>query len=184
MSTEHHQKPTEADVRAELTRLWLKSQPALEAFVRSAGVDREAREDIIQNTAEHVSRSFDQYDKTRPFTPWVIGIARFRVLEHIRTGQREKLRFSSEALEYLATAADRISDEMQDRYDALEKCMARLQPKHKTLMRMRYIDDLKPVELAKVLDTTPNAVSLLTRRVRLALAQCIEKRLKPEADPS
>lgn len=181
MSADKPTKPTEIDTRAELTRLWLKSQPAVESFIRGMVFDREAREDLLQATAEQASRSFDDYDRSRPFTAWVLGIARYRILGHIRGRQRERLRFNDQTLDLIADAAERVSGEMEDRFDALEQCMSHLQPKHQKLVRLRYIDGLKPSQLAEKLGGSPNAVSAMIRRIRLALAECIDKRLRMEA---
>lgn len=180
MNNVNPNRPTEADTRAELTRLWLKSLPVLETFVRGSIRDRDAREDVVQATAEQVSRSFDEYDRDRPFSAWVIGIAKFRVLTYYRTQQRERLTFGEHAIEVLTGSAVLINAEIDDRMEALEFCMDKLDSKHRKLLRLRYVEDRQPMDLADQLGSTPNAVSAMVRRLRLALANCIDKRLRRE----
>lgn len=170
-------KPTEADTRAELTHLWLKSLPVLETFIRGLIRDRDARDDVLQATAEQVSRQFDEYDRSRPFSAWIIGIARYRVLAHYRDTRRDRLRFNEDAIEMLSNAAGAVSAEWDDRKEALEVCLNKLQPQHRKLICLRYVDDMLPAALAEKIGSTANAVSAMIRRIRLALAQCIEQRL-------
>lgn len=179
MDTEHP-KPSESekDTRAELSRLWLRCMPVLDVFLRSLVQDAEARDDIMQATGEQVSRTFEQYDRARPFNNWVIGIARYCMLAYFRDQKRDRLRFGSEAIDYISDASVKVSPEIEDRIEALEKCMERLNERQLKLIQMRYENDLKPMQIADRLGTSSNAISLHLRRIRLALAECIDKRLR------
>jgi RNA polymerase sigma-70 factor (ECF subfamily) len=178
MSEKPPPNTSEADKRVELTRLWMKSLPTVELFIRGLVWDRHAQEDVLQATAEQVSRSFDDYDRERPFQAWVLGVARHRVLAYFRDQQRDRLRFSEDTVDKIAASAERVSPEMQDRLDALQFCMSKLRAKHQKLLRLRYLEELKPRQLAEQIGGSPNAVSAMIRRVRMAIAECIEKHLE------
>lgn len=172
----------EGKTRVELTQLWLKSLPVLEAYVASAVTDRHSREDIIQSTAEQASLSFDDYDRSRPFSAWVIGIARYRVLAYYRTLKRERLVFSDCDLDLMAEAVESISAEFDTRTEALEECLTKLSPRHRKLISLRYTEDLKPAKIAERVGISANAVSGMLRRVRLALAECVRRQIKAWGD--
>ncbi len=181
MSEDQTNQRFEIDTRVELTRLWLKHLPALEVFVSGAVSDRHAREDIIQSTAEQVSRNFDQYDRSRPFNAWVIGIAKYGVLAYYRARQRDRLVFGELELDLLSNAAEKVSEDVDARMAALDKCMSKLSVNHKELMRWRYVEGVKTGAIAQKIGANPNTVSATLRRVRLALAECIRRQLGSSA---
>ncbi len=45
-------------------------------------------EDVVQLVLLAVHEKRDTYDRTRPFMPWVYGIARYKLLEHLRAHHR------------------------------------------------------------------------------------------------
>ena len=53
-------------------------------FRRRLGAGAADVEDLVQETliAIHVKR--EMYDRSQPFTPWVYGIARYKLLDHFR----------------------------------------------------------------------------------------------------
>ena len=69
------------DQTTEMTLLWTAAQSSVMAFIRSVTPQLADAEDILQETARQIVERFDEYDRERPFAPWAIGIARYKVLE-------------------------------------------------------------------------------------------------------
>ena len=63
-------------VAREAFAQWTLAQPAVSAFVQAMVPDRAERDDVLQEVAMAVLESFGSYDRSRPFVPWAIGIAR------------------------------------------------------------------------------------------------------------
>jgi RNA polymerase sigma-70 factor (ECF subfamily) len=74
----------EIDVRERLTRLWLKAEPSVQAFVFAAVNDVNDEEDVVQQVALTVARRFDEYDGMRPFIAWALWLAKSRIADHYR----------------------------------------------------------------------------------------------------
>ena len=61
---------------SEMAALWVQSQSIVSAYITANVIDLHHAEDLIQDVAKAVAEKFDAFDRSRPFTPWVLGIAR------------------------------------------------------------------------------------------------------------
>ena len=103
---------THADRTTEITLLWTAAQPSVLAFIRSVTPQLSDAEDILQETAKQIVARFEEYDPTRPFAAWAIGVARYKVMEWRRKEGRRDLPLDDEAIEAFlyCEALDKGSD--------------------------------------------------------------------------
>src|SRR5437016_11317145 len=68
-------------------------------------------EDLVQEAllAIHVQRH--TYDRTEPFTPWVYAIARYKLIDHLRTSRAQPLEAPIEDAEELMAQNDQVGAE-------------------------------------------------------------------------
>lgn len=172
----------EQQQRKDLAVLWTQSQPHVAAFVSSMVLDFHAAEDLIQQVAVAVAEQFEDYDASRPFVAWAIGIARFKVYNYYRSVKRDKHVFDSEAINGIARACTDLEPELDQRKQALDTCIQRVQGRGAAVLEMRYVREMKPGRIAQKMGMTANAVSVMLHRIRAALEKCIEQQLS-QADP-
>jgi RNA polymerase sigma-70 factor (ECF subfamily) len=167
-----------------LSRLWSEAQPVVAAMVAGAVVDFQHSEDIVSQVAEIVVMKFDDYERSRPFTPWALGIARKVVLRHYERRAGDRLVFFDEKiLCAMAIAHEEVAGEAAERLAAMQKCLAEVKGKTRRVMEMRYLHGLKPAAIGQALDMTSNAVWVMLHRGREAVARCIEQKLaRPETE--
>lgn len=173
-------QPNDAATQAAMKRfaqLWVSAQTTVAAYVHAAVRDPHEAEDVLGKVAEAAVEAFDQYDATRSFTGWLLGIARHRVLHHLRTRRRDRHVFDDQTLQLLAAAHERLDDQQSDRREALAGCIDNLPPHQKRMIQMRYDEAMNPRTMAQQLKMRPNAVEVALHRIRHALAQCIRQRL-------
>jgi RNA polymerase sigma-70 factor (ECF subfamily) len=60
----------------------------VEQFARKRLRQEDACEEIVQDTLLSIHRDRHTYDPTRPFHPWMYGIARHRLLDHLEKQRR------------------------------------------------------------------------------------------------
>lgn len=161
-----------------LTLLWMQAQPAVEAYLNSLIRDRTTAEDVLQQVALTATQKFEQYDTSRSFTGWAMGIARLKALQYFERAGSDRHYFSSELLTQLAGTHERLSTEAVEQNDALAHCLEKLPAKSMALLKRRYVQDLKPGKIAPSLGLSPNAVRLALHRIRAALRTCIEQQLQ------
>ena len=61
------------------TKCWTQAQPAVATFIFSAIPDFHEAEDVVQKVAVTVLRKFEDYDRTRSFTAWAMGMAKIEL---------------------------------------------------------------------------------------------------------
>ena len=155
------------------TDLWLASQYALGGFVSLHVQDASLAEDVIQEVARQATANFDRYDADRPFTAWVIGIARQRIAEMHRKKGRQPMVFSSALVDSLSDALSSLEPEMDDRLDGLRECLAKLSDRHRRVVELRYARQLSPDQIAEQVGASRTAVNTMLHRVRNALRICV-----------
>ncbi len=171
------QNPTSTDPRRELTILWMKAQPSVGAFICSIVRDRHDADDLLQSVALTATDRFHEYDRSRPFGAWAMGIARKHVLNYLRQHAKHKHVFSGELIDSIADIHEELSPTYDTMKQLLEKCLRRLKElegRAYKMIEMRYTRDMKPREMAECLGTTPNTVRIALHRVRAVLRRCID----------
>ena len=163
------------DITEELTVRWTQAQPLVTSYITSVVRDFNNVEDVVQEVAVAVARGYAASDRSRPFVPWALGIARHKVADFQRKSFRNKQVFDSDLLKTIERAHREIEPEAQDIRRALDTCVERLQDKGKTLVQMRYTDNLMPAQIAERIGMTANAVTVGLHRIRKALSECIRK---------
>jgi RNA polymerase sigma-70 factor (ECF subfamily) len=102
---------------------------------------------------------------------WACTIARFESLTCLR--KTSKLGLESATLELIAATEEPETPEI--RTDWLAACLKKLTPTVQRLLHLRYQDALKPAEIARLVNWTPNSVCVATSRARTELRKCIER---------
>lgn len=156
----------------------MEAQPAVEAYLGSLVRDRAQAEDLLQQVALTATEKFDDYDPQRSFTGWALGIARNKTLQYFESSKADRLRFGQDLVMQLAETHERLADEGQPRAQALDDCMAKLPEQSLALLKRRYIQNLKPGKIADMIGVSANSVRISLHRIRTALRQCIERRVK------
>jgi len=164
-----------------LAYLWLKAAPAVEYYLLSLIRDKDRVEDVLQQVAMTVTEQFDQYDPSRPFVAWCMGIARNTALQHFRQTKADRHRFDVDLIDELAKTQQRVSDEVALQADALEDCLYLLNKRSKSLLHRRYYLDMKPAAIADDLGVSANSISVSLHKIRKILSDCIKKKLASEA---
>lgn len=175
MTTEHTNTPIQ-----QFASLWLKSQDMLAGYVYMRVRNFHDAEDVIQEIARSAAGSFDQYDPEKPFGPWLITIANRRIVDHWRKQGNAPTTLTDQALEGIADAHLQLANTRDERFDALQACLATLSDRHRSIIDLRYGQALGPDQIADRVGTSTTAINALIYRVRKALAACISDRLGNE----
>ncbi|MCO6042330.1 sigma-70 family RNA polymerase sigma factor [Aeoliella sp. ICT_H6.2] len=161
----------------ELNVLWTQSHGAVLSYIRSIVVDFHRADDVLQETAATVAEKFDEYDRTLPFAPWALGIAKFKVLEYLRSSSRDRLVFSEEVAESIAGAFSELQIKASDTEIALEQCVSRVRGRPRKLLEMRYLRQTSVEDVAQATGMTSTAVRVALHRIRKSLLQCLQDQL-------
>lgn len=161
-----------------LTILWMQAQPVVEAYLYSMIRDRSRAEDVLQQVALTLTEKFDQFDPEQSFTGWALGIARNKTLQYFEATRADRHRFGDDLVVQMAETHERLAGEGSAHAAALDDCMAKLPEQSLALLKRRYIQNVKPGKIADMIGVSANSVRISLHRIRTALRQCIERRVK------
>lgn len=146
-----------------LTTLLRSIRPVLAAFFGSR-VDGCEAEDLVQEVLISVHERRTSYDRGRPFTPWLFGIAHFKLIDHFRRLRRH------EPIERIwGTFRD---DEFQEAADAridVATLLGTLPDKQAESIRNRWIFGMSVAEAANRAGIGKSDVKVSTHRGMRAL---------------
>ncbi|MHC5066215.1 MAG: RNA polymerase sigma factor [Planctomycetota bacterium] len=148
----------------------------LVSYLRSLVRGEETVDDLFQETMLTAWRRLDDYDRERPFAPWLRGIASRLVLRQRDQSARDLLTCDLQVLEALEDrhqALARKSDSFRDSVDRLLNCLRRLPDKLRSVIELAYQSGLGFKQVAKELDCSEEAAKKRAQRGRQLLADCL-----------
>lgn len=97
--------------------------------------------------------------------PWVIGVARHKLVDHWRRQAREE-----RSVRAVADNSPPREDPWDVQLDVVRarETLERLGPHHRAALTLRYLDDLPVPRVAAVLDRTVHTTEALLVRARIA----------------
>jgi RNA polymerase sigma-70 factor (ECF subfamily) len=165
------------DKLKKLTVLWADAQPKVAGFVGAFIHNYSDAQDIVQEVAKAAVEAIDSYDLDKPFGPWVLGVARFKVIDYLRRHGKDRHVFDNDAINHLAGAYAKRDDQLDDMKSALADCMQSLSQRERDALNLRYVDDAKPAEVAEELHINAGTARVLLHRIRQALADCVKRKI-------
>jgi RNA polymerase sigma-70 factor (ECF subfamily) len=142
-------------------------------FVLTMIPDRNAAEDVVQETARSLWQKLEDYDPGQPFWPWARKFAYLEVLKYRRAQALERRYFSDALVERLAEDHEAQSQALELRRRALAECLAKLDAGARRLVMERYGGELSVAEIAGRAGKSANAISMMLHRIRQRLLECI-----------
>ena len=169
-----------SDVVQQMTIEWTRAQPSVRRFVSSFLRDRAAVDDVLQEVALVVVEKFEDWDPQRPFAGWALGIARRVVLAHLRRKYRECNIEFSDAIDQVALSFERLEPQAELMKDSLADCLRQVGGRSHQVLSLRYTEGLELKQVAERLGMTASNVGVMLHRVRAALRECVDNKLKAE----
>lgn len=149
----------------------------LTAYLRSLiGADSSV-DDIFQQAMLVAWRRLGDYDRTRPFGPWLRGIAQRLVMEHHRKGKSRPTTTDPAVLVELDARFDQVNrapgDTFRERADRVTECMSKLPEAMRQALELVYARGLLIIAAAESMGASEEATKKRVQRGRQLLAQCI-----------
>jgi RNA polymerase sigma-70 factor, ECF subfamily len=149
-------------------------QNVLLSFVMSLVRDQHLARDVVQETNLVLWRKRDEFQPDLPFRPWALRIAYLQTLAVQKASRRSKLVFDHELVLKLATDAEDVLDQVDQRYLRLQACVSKLVGRQSEVIRRRYGRSQSISDIARDFGSSVAAVGMLLHRARLALIECMQ----------
>ena len=149
----------------------------LMAYLRAMAWNDALVEDAFQEAIIVAWRRLPDFDRSRPFAPWLRGIARNTLLGIARKHQRRREIVGEAAALHIEEQLGRIesapADCFADRLQPLKECMQRLAPEQREAVELVYAQSLDPRVAASAAGTNDETFRKRLYRARLQLAECL-----------
>jgi RNA polymerase sigma-70 factor (ECF subfamily) len=165
----------------ELMAEFVAGRHNLFAFIQGCIRNPHESEDIFQEVWVRFSRALAEGAEIRDQAKWCRGTARNLILHYWRDRRKAAVPADEELLD-LADLAFAEQSANQDywraRQEALTECIQELPERAQNLLRLKYEHGLPANEVAGRLRQTSAAVLMALSRLRRALRDCAQKKLK------
>lgn len=165
-----------------LTLNWTSAQPTVLAYISSMVPNFQDAEDILQTVALTIAEKYDTFDPSCSFLSWALGIAQNKIYDYFRkqSKQRKIKILDTQTIAQIAEIFEKESSHLNEMRYALEFCLGKLSGHWRQILELRYIRELSTQRIAQQLGMSKNAIFITLHRVRMALQECIQKRLSAE----
>ncbi len=166
--------------REDFLKYFMEMERPLRTYLWCATRDAHATDDLLQNVWQALWTKLDQYDPSRPFAAWSMGMARLEVLRWRQAHARSREVLSPQALELLAVTVEEHAEDIREVQYHLADCMKRLPRRGRNVLRLFYFERTRIADMARQLGRSVGAIEMHLVRMRRALRQCIESRMTAE----
>ena len=141
--------------------------------------DREAAEDLAQDSFVKVLNHIDRYNPEFKFSSWIFKIANNVAIDHLRRRQPQTISMDGsphatsaaeiEASSFeIAAEQENALQELEAREigSAIERAIARLRPEYRACIMLRHVEDRSYEEIATTLDLPLGTVKTYIHRAR------------------
>ncbi|MBX9934619.1 MAG: sigma-70 family RNA polymerase sigma factor [Methylobacterium sp.] len=135
-------------------------------LTRSGRADVEA-EDLVQETLMAIHTRRHTYDVTQPVTPWIYAIARYKLIDHLRSTRASSANVPVEDASELTAYDDHGATESSM---DVQRLLARLPGKMQQAVRSMKVEGLSVTEAAERSGMSESAIKVSVHRGLKAMA--------------
>jgi len=153
-------------------------QATVYGYLRARVLEPADAEDLCQEVFLRCYVGRAKLHRAAAIGPWLIGIARNLLHEHVRGKQRRREVAWTELCLEVDTLVGHAHAEATDAIGHLPLCLESLGQSAREALDLRYRSQLRNGEIAARLKRSEGAVKLLVHRARQALKNCLDRKLK------
>lgn len=154
-------------------------------YLRACVQSQHLVDELFQETMLTAWQKLDSFDQSRPFAPWLRGIAKKHMLTYFRHIKHEQLMCNEQALDYLDRAITQIDSQVGDNWQQkiapLHSCIQQLPEKYRTVIEARYLHNQKPQAISAATLIAPETLKKRLQRAKKMLFSCLNSKISLEA---
>ncbi|MFN4261974.1 MAG: RNA polymerase sigma factor [Gemmataceae bacterium] len=167
-----------SDLLKALTTRFVADRHALVGFIYGMVRDPAVAEDIFQEVWIRLQEATERGQVIADPARWCRGVAKNLILHHWREKRVGKVVVDSELLDLVEQALNEQPEDWRDRRQALMECIDQLPDQSRQLLRMKYDEGLSFAAMAGRLRRSVGGLKMALCRVRQALQECAERKLR------
>lgn len=156
-------------------------QRAVYGFLRARLLEPADAEDLCQEVFLRCYLGREKFERAPAVRPWLFGIARNLLREHVRRVMRRREVAWTEMCLELDALVETPDAHDEDALAHLPVCLDSLGKSARDALDLRYSARLKLAEIGEKLHRSEGAIKLLVHRARQALKNCLDRKLNRAA---
>jgi RNA polymerase sigma-70 factor (ECF subfamily) len=145
----------------------------LRAYYRRRLVDSASVDDLTQETLLALHSRRITYQPSRPFTPWLHAIARYKLVDHVRSNRRHRAFSLDETPEAFLAVDDAVA---KDEHGDAERLLASVPEEQRALVRAVKLEGRSIANVSAATGLSPSAVKVKVHRAIKALRRNMQAR--------
>ena len=165
--------------RAAFETIVQRYQRGVFAYLRSRILSTTDAEDLTQEVFLRFYQARARFDTSSLIRPWLLGIARNLLKEHLRKLKRRKeVAWTELCLELEDIVLQRPGETNEDFLAHLPQCIGELGQSAREAIQLRYSGSLSLQDIGQRLKRSEGAIKLLMFRARQALKYCLDSKTR------
>ena len=166
-------------------RHFLECRKALYAFIFALTSNAADTEDIVQEASVIMWRKFDRFKPGTNFRAWAKQIARNLIMDHRKRKRRQKVTgLDDSTVELLAFRHEAIQNEIEDRLDALKRCVGKLSFRDRSLVDQAYKRGEPVKNIARETEVSVQRIYRRLGTIQGTLLRCVKRTLSERGPQS
>lgn len=165
----------------DITATLLRERLALTAYIATVARDFHLAEDIFQDVCVKAVSRTEPFESPAHLMNWARVSGRHRAIDVLRTRDGKVVGLSEEMLAALEPVwPEGEAAQGSATLEALRKCLDRLTPNNREIVRLRYFEGRGGAEVAQALGRKLETVYQALARIHKTLGDCVKQRLASE----
>ena len=168
------------DQNEQFVSLLTRYHQRIYLFILSLVCNQSEADDLLQETTLILWQKFGEFEQGTNFKAWAFRVAYLKILQYRERQGHERLQFDEQYLHRMADMAVAMPDTVDQRREALARCLAKLSEKKRQMIRSRYRAGGSEKAAAQELGCSLHAIHKALTRVRRTLQDCVHIKLGME----
>jgi RNA polymerase sigma-70 factor (ECF subfamily) len=174
-----HDAMAVGDRRRALTLIMRRYGDAVFRYCCELVRDEAVAEDVHQQVFVEAYRDLPSFQQRSHLRTWLLGIARHRCLDAVKTGRRWQNRYKNDTPTDITDDTPLPADDIDQRrmIDALRHCLGELAPSSRSAVLLRFRESLSYEEMASLSTEKAGTLQQRVARSMPVLRKCVERRI-------
>jgi len=158
-------------------RLYNSAQQRIYAYLLMMVHNHSDAEDLFQETASVLWEKFEEFDTSKSFAAWSIGIARNKALDLLRSRRTSRAFFSDEFYDEISKIEELESGNADQRLKALRNCIKKMSFQNQNIVRLRFENGVAVKNISQRSGESADKIYKRLSRIYSALRDCVNHTL-------